>query len=470
MKKHFMYVAAAAIALMTSCTNEEVLEDIVTPENPNEVVDDGTTRMAIELGIADTTFTVSTRGTGTVGDIEGQVTNVWNGQPLEVIMVEQGTYTEASITANGVTDNLLKNLNFNAPKGVSFGNIIMTKGSDTENIKYYPLTDAFDFFGYHLGGTTAPAETATFGENGITIPVVIDGTQDIMAAKAALQEGDLAKLENKAERAYSSWAARRDVHPVLSFQHLLSRFTFNVIAGEAKAAKASYIAEDESTTADNVNTFPLMPGVEAGTTQDGAVYIEKIEILNQANDVILTLAHNEQAPVSLAKAEGEEWAAENNPLVNFELKQKATITQTDEDGQTTTVINPDIHDLVPLTATAPAEYNASNRVLTPVGESIMTLPSDTALVAKITVKQYCQVLDGTVENPTVDNVYTWKSQTMDAKINFPEGKSKFEAGNSYAVNITVFGYQRIEVSAQLQGWHDGGASEVNPEDQAWGDQ
>ena len=102
----------------------------------------------------------------------------------------------------------------------------------------------------------------------ITIPLVIDGTQDVMAAQTALTQQDTLTLvdplslrdgnsdgflrkelaENQeaqkrfdgyAQSLYSAKTARKGVQPNLMFSHLLSRFTF-----DAKAYKRDFAANN----------------------------------------------------------------------------------------------------------------------------------------------------------------------------------------------------------------------------------
>ena len=100
----------------------------------------------------------------------------------------------------------------------------------------------YDFYGYYIddaavesavsAGAVVPTETAT----SIYVPFRINGTQDLMVAKAdpAVDvEGATETVEST--RAYSAYAARRGVQPTLRFRHLLSRFNFEIKPGAASA-------------------------------------------------------------------------------------------------------------------------------------------------------------------------------------------------------------------------------------------
>lgn len=93
MKKNYFFIAALAIGMMSSCSNNEILEEVELPSLPDQVVDDGTTRMPIEMGISMPEASVSTRGTGTVGDLANSDNNQWNSQELGVLMFNLNSAT-----------------------------------------------------------------------------------------------------------------------------------------------------------------------------------------------------------------------------------------------------------------------------------------------------------------------------------------------------------------------------------------
>ena len=42
--------------------------------------------------------------------------------------------------------------------------------------------------------------------------------------------------------------------------------------------------------------------------------------------------------------------------------------------------------------------------------------------------------------------------------------TKFEAGKSYKVTIKVYGLEKVEITAALQAWEDGGSTTIDPDD------
>lgn len=484
MKKQFFY-AALAIALMSSCSKDNDPGTTTDPTDPTvpEVIDD-TTPAAIQLGIGNPTI-IATRGTGSVGDITGSNGNVWNGQELSIYMFPKGTVAEYA-------DSPLAGLTFNAPTNTATGAIT----NSTHAVKYYPMQGAFDFYGYHMDTKnnetpSTPTEDWTTA-NTLKVNATIDGTNDVMAAKAdltiadkvvlinkklgadtykasddgtkvvAVADGtteiageDLATLNAEIAKAFSSYAARRTIQPNLIFKHLLSRLKFNVIAGEEQAAIDQYGAGKK---------FPAVPGhkfdpnnVNETDMTDGAVYIKKIALTDPKSNVSIVFTPNSFTLEAVAATPG----------TSFVLKQRAAA-------------NTPAAELEALSPVAPAKFiaNASrtdeNKTdwQTPVGESMMVVPGETTLKLEIEVAQYkitTEAHDGQ------EAQYAWMQEpkpltaTVKAPTNTIDGATinTFEAGKSYNVNITVFGYQKIEVTATLEGWINGGDIDVNPEDEAF---
>ena len=231
--KKFFYVAAAFLAAgFVSCSENEDSNVGVPGAN------DG--RLPILFSVTDGRVDIkqnapATRGTGAVGDVNS-TKNIWNGEKLNVYMFNQIDDKQKTLVlaTDKTADSeafLFENAEVTAPKAATASSTgtVYTK-------KYYPMQGNFDFFAYHGDDavTTKPefAKTAT-GETDSTmyvVPVKIDGSQDLMVAKAALKDGEVVSLGAKATDFYSAYSARKGVHPNFIFKHLLTRFTFQVKA------------------------------------------------------------------------------------------------------------------------------------------------------------------------------------------------------------------------------------------------
>ena len=91
MKKQFFY-AAMALAVMSSCSKDND-PGIGNPDDNND-------KAVIALGVDVPTVTALSRGTGSVGDVEGE-NNKWNSQQLYIHMVDRATGLEAEEGAEG---------------------------------------------------------------------------------------------------------------------------------------------------------------------------------------------------------------------------------------------------------------------------------------------------------------------------------------------------------------------------------
>ena len=215
MKKIMLCGAVALAGIISSCSSDETLSS----NNQNSELQE------IKIGFGANTV-VSSRGTGTVGSTDAG-TNSWNGQKLNIFMLERGTLNLAQFENEGpIYDNEV----FVAPTALASGIAL----PEDNRVKYYPTQGAFDFWGYRLDG----CETGAYSINGnnLEIPFEMDGSQDIMVGKAVPTAEEIAACkkdggEPEPERIYSAFAARRDIQPNITFKHLLSRLTFSVIAG-----------------------------------------------------------------------------------------------------------------------------------------------------------------------------------------------------------------------------------------------
>lgn len=221
MKKMFFYAALASVAFV-SCS-----KDVEVPSTPESNENQQAIKFQMSSNIDVTT---KTRGTGAVGGTEAEG-NSWAGQTLNVYMFDQGTLTP---TYNATTSaNYFENTEVTAPSTGATG----TASYGAE--QYYPSNGSFDFFAYHGDDAVTEVPALNDTEDAYTVNVTIDGTQDLMVAKACLNGADSTTYEKNAKydykRIYSAYSARRGVQPRFTFQHLLSRFVFQAEAAEAAA-------------------------------------------------------------------------------------------------------------------------------------------------------------------------------------------------------------------------------------------
>lgn len=415
MKKMFFFALAAA-GMLTACSNDDTLGG-----NGEQNVSE----QQIRLGVASSK--VQTRGTGTVGGMT-DAENVWAGQTLWVYMLQKGSmdlaYYKAPAVGGVATPDVevFNNKKFTAPDAANNTKSGLATTADG-TIAYYPVSGNYDFWGYRVddaAGATPVVKTvddtgAAVEANVATKRVVdieIDGSQDIMAGKAAPSADEVTKLGNYADNFYSAYAARKGVQPNITFNHLLTRFTFEVRAGSKATAG---LPAGGNTDAVKVT------GVSVGSKTTGTLTVAYTGATKEAAE-LLTFT-GDASPLKLMQR--DETVADNNAA---------------------------LIDLKPVTLTWPATGEATVGDAIKVGEALLVAPGETEYPLTINLSQ--DVLE------KVGEVKVTKPLEQKATIKM-DGTKTFEPGKSYKVTITVYGLEGIEVTATLVPWADGGSIDID---------
>ncbi len=414
MKKMFFFALAAA-GMLTACSNDDTLGG-----NGEQNVSE----WQIRLGVASSK--VQTRGTGTVGGMT-DAENVWAGQTLWVYMLQKGSMDLAYYKAPAVgttaaaETEVFNNKKFNAPNAADNTKSGLATTADG-TIAYYPVSGNYDFWGYRVDDAVAgdPVvklvndagdEVAADQATKRVVDIKIDGSQDIMAGKAAPSTDEVAKLGNYADNFYSAYAARKGVQPNITFNHLLTRFTFEVRAGSKATAG---LPAGGNTDAVKVT------GVSVDSKTTGTLTVAYTGETKAAADL---LTFTGDASALTLKQRDAALADNNAPLVALE---PVSLTWTDDAATIGDVIKVGEALLVaPGQTEYPLTIALSQDVLQKVGETKVTMP----LEQKATIKM--------------------------------DGVKAFEPGKSYKVTITVYGLEEIKVTATLVPWVDGGSIDID---------
>lgn len=399
MKKNLVLVAMAT-ALLVGCSQDDVKTN--GSDEP----------LKVRLTAGAPTVSV-TRSTGTVGDIEGNVNNVWNNQTVYVY----------ALSKTDRTNMIMENKKAEVAPG---GTVTWADGADI----YFPVDNTpFDFFAYHVddavdnNAEVAVASIQKDNSNDIYLDVTINGAQDLMTAKANLTEDQKTQLKGtrtneEAEveyaKAFSAYTARRSVQPILSFKHVLTRFVFNVVPGVVNANEVSI---------DSLGIY---------SKSQGRLYFA----MNKATEDSLAVVDADMGGFlylkqrNIASGVMEDWA--------IDTYKPAAFIQDDNVAQTSTR----------------------------VGESLIVMPQDENYMTNM-----MEQLSGLNITPTPqegDYVLDIRlSQEINGARKFfsyqtPIGiEGGFKAGNSYTVNLTVYGLQKVDITTQLTGWADGGNINVD---------
>lgn len=415
MKKMFFFALAAA-GMLTACSNDDTLGG-----NGEQNVSE----QQIRLGVASSK--VQTRGTGTVGGMT-DTENVWAGQTLWVYMLQKGSmdlayYKSPAVgTTAAAETEVFNNKKFKAPNTADNTKSGLATTADG-TIAYYPVSDNYDFWGYRVDDAAVGGDPVvkTVDDTGAeveanvatkrVVDIEIDGSQDIMAGKAVPSADEVTKLGGYAEKFYSAYAARKGVQPNITFNHLLTRFTFEVRAGSKATAGLPAGGNTEAVK---------VTGVSVNSKTTGTLTVAYTGATKEAAD-LLTFT-GDASPLKLQQRSAT--AVDNNdPLVALE---PVSLTWTDENAAMGDVLKIGEALLVaPGETEYPLTIALSQDVLQKVGEAKVTMP----LEQKATIKM--------------------------------DGAKKFEPGKSYKVTITVYGLEDIRVTATLVPWADGGSIDID---------
>ena len=413
------FFALAAAGMLTACSNDDTLGG-----NGEQNVSE----QQIRLGVASSK--VQTRGTGTVGGMT-EDENKWAGQTLWVYMLQKGSMDLAlykAPAAGGVASpdvEVFNNKEFKAPTTADNTKSGLATTADG-TIAYYPVSGNYDFWGYRVddaavGGTPTVKIVDDNGDEVTAdhmdqatkrvVDIKIDGSQDIMAGKAAPSADEVAKLGNYADNFYSAYAARKGVQPNITFNHLLTRFTFEVRAGSKATAG---LPAGGNTDAVKVT------GVSVGSKTTGTLTVAYTGATKKAAEL---LTFTGDASPLILKQRDEAVADNNAPLVAL---KPVTLTWTDDAATIGDVLK--------------------------VGEALLVAPGETEYPLTIALSQ--DVLQKVGENKVTMPLEQKATIKMD-------GTKTFEPGKSYKVTITVYGLEDIRVTATLVPWADGGSIDID---------
>lgn len=298
----------------------------------------------------------------------------------------------------------------------------------------------------------------------------IDGSQDLMAGYAPLITKDMLEdggryatqganlTDNEKKRIlndgnYTSFAAHRNIEPEIDLKHLLTRLRFNMVAGDSTA---SY------TTIDTVYVSSPYYGnfVVAVNSREK---LDKIGFKPKKNEVANLYLHD----LPLLDEDGH--------LLPSEIMK---VDNTDEDNINKRTIPWDkkywIKD--PETGNIIGKWKLSDREHKGIGDDLLIPEQEQiTLVIKSTYdpnrkKHAEQGVVGDYKREfrsryVINAAAQADNKESDKRYYDPEqGKFLFKRGYIYDITMVVYGLQKIQVSANLEGWKQGEEIEIDPDD------
>ena len=253
MRKTYLLAIGGMLAALLSCSRKQESEMPQSSAAPSE------DRVAVQLGL-DMKGLVQTKSLGAV--------DVWNGT--------QKLFIYAFPFVNGAPDwqhPFIDNVGAASPANGTTGTIDLynpTYTTPTHNEPFYYEEDTtYDFYGYYIDDAldvnTNNGAPHLYPE-GWAVWLNLNGQQDIMHATTdralAAADGGISL-----ERVYSAYAARRGVHPELTFSHMLSRFRFRLLSGTQQAHEQ--VTVDALSMEGDGRAALVVAGPEAGTLFTG---------------------------------------------------------------------------------------------------------------------------------------------------------------------------------------------------------
>ncbi|MGN1262828.1 MAG: hypothetical protein ACI4TW_02230 [Prevotella sp.] len=476
MRKSFIFAFALAAGLLSSCSSD----DTISADGSNLANEGDNGLVPVEIGVSNK-MVVSTRGTGTVGTVDTDggddanlYKNQWQGQSVNVYMFNKVTSSNPKLSLayfNSYDTDF---------SGVIYENTEMvTPNTDTLNagtanatlatradhaVKYYPPTGNYEFWGYRIddaeidltvcpdskpvpldaeGNIIATAETDTAA---FKIDFTIDGTQDVMTAKADIGEADIAVLgTGKTSNYFSAYSARKGIQPYLKFQHELARLTFKIKDGNVASE------EDE---ADNSSSMKVVDiAVESPSEASMVVAYTDFELRENPLSFKTSEDTNELITSTFnLKKRDESATGQNNALVALTIDPEDLETTGDEDLASS-------ENVAKYIALPDKGAEAAS-----IGEAIMIAPGLAEYPVIITLCERKMITEAYNDGHVYKDVIYRTPGVI--KLPTTSQSTVFEKGTSYEVVITVYGLQKIEINTTLTPWVDGGSTDVNPEEDA----
>lgn len=409
MKKQLFFAVALAGMMAACSSSDEIAQRVDSP------FVDSDEQTEIKIGASNEAVT-TTRGKGTVGGVENDQVlkdKSWDSETLYIFMTETGTTNVADPTTYFGANTQIKlfnNQKVTAPAAGAADKLV--KVIDDQNVEwynYYPMKGQFDFYGYHVDDATVDATDPT------AVTFTIDGSQDILVGKANFAADKQAAQDANAEgiddldvnaTAYSGHAARHGVQPTINFKHMLTRLTFEVVAGDDEAA---------------------------GTKQDGhtgAMHVKAITVKSPAEGKL--------------KVVDPTWDGTTRDRIEWTGKDAdITLTSGEEDGQALT------QDYAAFTG-----VSGDNTL-----DAIFVRGGVDSYEFSLSLEQEVELNsngDKEKTNPTYTGTFTLPGDGATG--------TTFELGYSYKVKIKLYGLNEIKVSVELDKWLDGGETEEENND------
>ena len=428
MKKYFIFAAAAIVA--ASCAKTPA--PVQTPDGPEAPAVEG--QVAVQFG-TNVSANVETKAVGSV--------DAWaSTQKLYVYGFPR--VKNADVITWDFENPFIKNVEASAPANGTTGKIeVLDNTASSAKPFYYKGTTTYDFFGYYVDDAVDATPNPTLldpDKDAFILPITIDGGQDIMLAKASAADAFAALTdEDKNEHwsasgiwaqdsdnlwkdvyAFSAYAARRKVHPILKFEHQLTQIQLYVQSGTNFATNPKL--KIKSVEFQEVNTkADLCIAVQKGSTKVTGVTDE-----GTPASIFVTEATATSDPVNPTR----------KPLTELEVASEGSAAQK-------------LGDCTMLFPAASYKVNMTLSQETFTGSGVFE-DQDLPIELKI----------GEVLIPDTEG----KKPGEEGYAETSTQQTQFEKGYKYDVYVTVYGLEKVDVTVVLSAWAEGGRINIDTDD------
>lgn len=394
MKKISFAALMVAVAL-SSCSNEPL------PGVDQEGNDLVPVSLGLNMGQADVEVT---RGTGTVGGTT-HATNVWNYENLYVLMTTSDSRALEDANAGwgftSVKGQILKeqfdNSFFARPESVvRDGNDVWTLNYQCDpneggNLKYYPTQGTSDFFAYHVDDAATSVDSKGNPEiEKVNNAISVNFTMD-GSQDLMTGKADVSVIPASLESdGFSAKTARANVIPNIKMKHMLSRLTFTLKNGNQMTNGVS------------------VDDITVESKYQGKMFVAYKEL---PNNII-------------------EW---DSQVKELELMQKHVSSDAEYFANSLAAGKCPLKQFVTIVMDGVNDVEA--------GEALFICPGETQYKLRLYVRY---AIDGGAEEEKI----------IPIDFKHPDGTSKFEAGKSYHLNVTIYGLEQIIVDTEIEMWDE----------------
>lgn len=425
MKKSYFGVLTLSALMMASCSQDSVYvgED---PDAGGQVIDN------VEMSTMPIQFSSpmpKTKGTGTVDNVDGTVD--WGERTVRVYAVEKGTMpTDLTVRA---TAPLLSGVDIRPADAVD--GVITVKDTETY---YYPRKGAFDFYGFYsddaVAGPLKDAVTYDAGKQSYYAPFTIDGTQDLMMAKAAPNQE---VTDYNQDLLFSAQSARDGYRPKLTLEHQLARLSFYVIWGDETI--------ENSNPSDEVFVQSL---TVKGLKTEGQMHFMAVD---DANRKIEWTDVTSDLPIKELDADG------NSQDLNTGLDTSIDVNDYATKAEFETALEGAGLSIEQVLGKYHPTKVAEEKNATVVGTPIMVEPKagTDGYTIDLVLVQYYDKEGNLIPEEQRPTVYPPITVTLD--------EGDFEAGKNYNIKLKANSLEIIQVEVDVKPWEEGGDVEIDPD-------